>query len=425
MVHITEFTGGQGLPAVIANGMTFGGADRLTIPATPSLDFKNGFTFSTWIRIAQPQQNATLLQRKAKGKESLDIQINGTQSCFQITDAAGKVHRTQTCLDLPLESWHHIAFAAASKSRMALYLDGEEMFAMSLPVDIPPLDGPVSIAAAADGSGGFTGDLDEIQLSNVSRPADWIRAAFASQGPQAALLSVAGTEMGGSSAFDEFIMTTVQVVRNISLDGWIIIGTLFLMGAASWIVFINKAYTLWLAGKENNAFTAAFAGMSDPLAEQEKANGYSNSNLYRVYEGGCQVFNRRDECNCAASDFEIKTFKAALEKAYIDESKRLNSWMLLLTMSITGGPFLGLLGTVWGVMSTFAAMAEAGEANIAAIAPGVASALATTVTGLIVAIPALFAYNYLLSRIKTISADLQVFIDQFTLKLERLRGGAA
>jgi biopolymer transport protein ExbB len=94
--------------------------------------------------------------------------------------------------------------------------------------------------------------------------------------------------------------------------------------------------------------------------------------------------------------------------------------MVLLTMAITGGPFLGLLGTVWGVMNTFAAMAEAGEANLTAIAPGVASALATTVFGLIVAIPALFGYNYLSGKIKNITADLGIFVDDITVKLEQL-----
>jgi biopolymer transport protein ExbB len=91
-------------------------------------------------------------------------------------------------------------------------------------------------------------------------------------------------------------------------------------------------------------------------------------------------------------------------------------------MSISGGPFLGLLGTVWGVMNTFAAMAEAGEANIMAIAPGVASALSTTVFGLIVAIPALFGYNYLAGRIRDITADSGIFVDQFALKVASVYG---
>jgi biopolymer transport protein ExbB len=84
---------------------------------------------------------------------------------------------------------------------------------------------------------------------------------------------------------------------------------------------------------------------------------------------------------------------------------------------------MGLLGTVWGVINTFAGVAEAGEANLAAIAPGVASALACTLAGLIVAIPALFAYSYLSSQIKNSMADMNVFMGEFVTLVEEEYGG--
>jgi biopolymer transport protein ExbB len=90
--------------------------------------------------------------------------------------------------------------------------------------------------------------------------------------------------------------------------------------------------------------------------------------------------------------------------------------MVLLTIAISGGPFLGLLGTVVGVMITFAAIAATGDVNINAIAPGIAAALVATVAGLAVAIPALFGYNYLASSIKTIVSDMHVFVDEFISK---------
>jgi biopolymer transport protein ExbB len=91
--------------------------------------------------------------------------------------------------------------------------------------------------------------------------------------------------------------------------------------------------------------------------------------------------------------------------------------MVLLTIAISGGPFLGLLGTVIGVMITFAAIALSGDVNINAIAPGTAAALAATVAGLAVAIPSLFGYNWLNSRIKSISADNRVFVDEFVTRV--------
>jgi biopolymer transport protein ExbB len=101
----------------------------------------------------------------------------------------------------------------------------------------------------------------------------------------------------------------------------------------------------------------------------------------------------------------------------IREIQRLNSQMVVLTISIAGGPFLGLLGTVVGVMITFAAIAAAGDVNVNAIAPGIAAALVATVAGLAVAIPALFAYNYLIGRIQALTADMQVFVDELTTRI--------
>src|SRR5262249_4960433 len=113
----------------------------------------------------------------------------------------------------------------------------------------------------------------------------------------------------------------------------------------------------------------------------------------------------------------IAAIRAALDSTFVKESQRLNRLMVILTIAISGGPFLGLLGTVVGVMITFAAIAASGDVNVNAIAPGIAAALVATVAGLGVAIPALFGYNYLISEIKNVSADLQVFVDEFVTKM--------
>src|SRR6202011_2673526 len=99
-----------------------------------------------------------------------------------------------------------------------------------------------------------------------------------------------------------------------------------------------------------------------------------------------------------------------LDAGLAREQERLNTLMVLLTIAISGGPFLGLLGTVVGVMITFAATAAAGDVNINAIAPGISAALLATVAGLAVAIPALFGYNYFTVRIRDTYVDMQVFI---------------
>ena len=121
----------------------------------------------------------------------------------------------------------------------------------------------------------------------------------------------------------------------------------------------------------------------------------------------------------------ISIFETALDRASVKEVQELNSWMIVLTLGISGGPFWGLLGTVWGVMNTFGSLAEAAEANLSAIAPGVASALACTLFGLLVAIPSLFAYSYLITRMKKVNQDVRLFIDEFTGKVEEAYGDEA
>jgi biopolymer transport protein ExbB len=124
----------------------------------------------------------------------------------------------------------------------------------------------------------------------------------------------------------------------------------------------------------------------------------------------------------ALSGASIDAVKAAIDADLVRESHKLNAQMVLLTIAISGGPFLGLLGTVVGVMITFAAIAAAGDVNVNAIAPGIAAALLATVAGLAVAIPALFGYNYLAARIKNISADMQIFVDEFVTRVAEVHG---
>jgi biopolymer transport protein ExbB len=95
----------------------------------------------------------------------------------------------------------------------------------------------------------------------------------------------------------------------------------------------------------------------------------------------------------------------------------MNDRLVLLTLSVSGAPFLGLLGTVVGIMVTFGTIAMAGDVNVNTIAPGVAAALATTVAGLIVAIPVMFGYNQLATQIKELTASMEVYANELMGKI--------
>jgi biopolymer transport protein ExbB len=145
------------------------------------------------------------------------------------------------------------------------------------------------------------------------------------------------------------------------------------------------------------------------------------SSLYRIYHiGAAEIRHRFAQSGMRRPELSatsIAAIRAALDSGVVKEMQRLNRLMVVLTIAISGGPFLGLLGTVVGVMITFAAIAASGDVNVNAIAPGIAAALVATVAGLGVAIPALFGYNYLISRIKDLTNDIQVFVDEFVTKM--------
>ncbi len=157
---------------------------------------------------------------------------------------------------------------------------------------------------------------------------------------------------------------------------------------------------------------------------KEAQRAMRNASVYRIYHIGVEEIRYRLAADNAAEGTRrglagrsIQAIRATLDGGLVRESQKINRLIILLTICISGGPFLGLLGTVIGVMITFAAIAAAGDVNVNAIAPGIAAALLATVAGLAVAIPALFGYNYIISRVKDAKDDMAIFIDEFVTKM--------
>ena len=112
--------------------------------------------------------------------------------------------------------------------------------------------------------------------------------------------------------------------------------------------------------------------------------------------------------------------KVILEEAAGGEAMALEKGMIVLSTAVAGGPFIGLLGTVWGVMATFSGIAESHAATLNAMAPGVAAALVATVTGLLVAIPAMFAYNFMVTTIRNLTQELDGFASRYANQIEHV-----
>lgn len=116
----------------------------------------------------------------------------------------------------------------------------------------------------------------------------------------------------------------------------------------------------------------------------------------------------------------MELVKGVLERAVAREALSLEAGLILLAIAVSGAPFLGLLGTVWGVMDAFGGVAagNTGAATLQMMAPGVAGALITTVAGLLVAIPSMFGYNWLVHHLRVLTVEMDNFAQELAARYE-------
>jgi len=131
-----------------------------------------------------------------------------------------------------------------------------------------------------------------------------------------------------------------------------------------------------------------------------------------------ETFRARLDSAPKISPAQMRAVIAAMERAVGESALKLESYMNVLSMAVSGAPFIGLLGTVWGVMDAFSGIATAGNANLSAMAPGVAGALLTTVVGLLVAIPAMFGYNFLVASVRRMIVQCDNFAAEIASEIE-------
>jgi len=409
----------------------FDGNAYLSVMAAPSLNvtLETGWTFSTWIRIDAGQQPG-LLMLAQDSPNRIELGINGTTVTGRFLGPNATAVQTPGA-DLALGKWQHLALVAA-KDRLELFLDGRS--AGAIPITLTPMN-PALFVGGAEARTGFSGLLDEVQVAKTARSADWIKLSYRSQSPDFTVVNPGEDESSGGSDQNYFVI----ILQSLTVDGWVVIALCGVMFVISSLVMVMKGRLLALANRENRAFLEQYhslGGDADPTSldrdesEEEKAleesdmlsaivgehDHFQGSPVYHIYHAGVQELKRRlqgPQGDRPLTPEALEVLRARLDSAVVREGQKLNRNMVLLTIAISGGPFLGLLGTVLGVMITFAVIAATGDVNINSIAPGISGALLATVAGLAVAIPALFGYNYLLTQIKDITAEMRVFTDEF------------
>ncbi len=425
--------------SLIGGGVKLTGKSLIRVPDSASLRLlpDQGLTASVWLRIEQAQQAVVFALGAQAG--SLQLALEGSKLVARATSGAGAPASVTQPADLALGQWHHVAVSAGA-GKLTLYVDG--VAAGSAPVQLTELHGPFTVGS--DGTAAFlTGEIDEVEVAKTVRPAEWIKASARAQAADGNLV-VYGADGQKEGSQTSYIGT---IAKNLTVDGWVVIGICIFMLLSALVIMAAKATFLTRVERANERFLRDFRRLSgDSTALDSKSasdedddlitdapsmsqlageqNKYGASTLYRLYHHGVFELNKRlAHQTLSASRASILTpqsidaIRAAMDSSLTRLQQTLSSQMVMLTIAISGGPFLGLLGTVIGVMITFAAIAASGDVNVNAIAPGTAAALAATVAGLAVAIPSLFGYNWLNTRIKRISADNRVFLDEFVTRL--------
>jgi biopolymer transport protein ExbB len=402
----------DGPVALNANGLLGASAKfegkAITFAASGSVKAASGapYTLSLWIK-------PTNLQGQVWSQGGLQVSLDGDKVAARLgaLQLAGG--------PLAAGTWTHVAIALGS-GKAVLYVNGTEAAQADLPAGAAAIEGPISLGQ------GFNGEVDEVQVATAVRSADWVKLAAAAQRGDAKLVAsvsenedAAGGEEGGEGGYMGIL------IKSLTPDAKAVIAILLVMFVVAVWVMITKAMLVGKADKDNLVFLTRFRNANDDLLSLGKGAVHPNSSLFRLYQAGVRELDKRNVGQAGSQPLggaSIDAVKASIDADLVRENHKLNGGMVLLTIAISGGPFLGLLGTVVGVMITFAAIAAAGDVNVNAIAPGIAAALLATVAGLGVAIPALFGYNYLAARIKNISSDMQIFVDEFVTRVAERYG---
>lgn len=225
-------------------------------------------------------------------------------------------------------------------------------------------------------------------------------------------------------------------------QGKVIVCILCVGSALTWTIMLTKWQELRRCQRTAAAFLAQFRRERDPLHLFINNTQVPDCPLYNIYRMGAEEVSTRfgsgepkpvsggyktfgagpallevepvTERGCVNLD----TLRGALGRAIDGEILKLETNVSWLSTAVQGGPFLGLLGSAWGVMSVFASIGEQGTVRLGAVAPGISAALLATVVGLIVAVPSLFAYNWIAARIRHQTMEMENFADEFVSAVE-------
>ena len=216
-------------------------------------------------------------------------------------------------------------------------------------------------------------------------------------------------------------MTVLALISNASLPVQIVMVILLVASLVSWWYIFIKVFTIKRADKDASDFEHAFwtGGDLNQLYEGITSGRRHVRGMASIFEAGFNEFGRLKRQGGLETSDIMESSRRAMRAAYNREMDELDAHLPFLASVGSVSPYIGLLGTVWGIMNAFRGLANMAQATLTHVAPGIAEALIATAIGLFAAIPAVIAYNRFASSVDRLSVRYESFIEEFTNILQR------
>ncbi len=213
----------------------------------------------------------------------------------------------------------------------------------------------------------------------------------------------------------------VEIILHASPVVQAVIVLLAMMSLMAWTIAFAKRAQIRKAAKQAIAFQGKFDATNDLTQLYYELNNLDDKNkgMEKIFEAGYQEFVRLKKQGVSDINDLLAGTQRAMKVAFSKEAERLESQLPTLATVGSSAPYIGLFGTVWGVMHAFQSLGNIQHATLAAVAPGIAEALIATAIGLFAAIPAVIAYNNLSSRADKVLGQYEIFADGFLTVIQR------
>jgi len=204
----------------------------------------------------------------------------------------------------------------------------------------------------------------------------------------------------------------------------LVLAILVYFSVVSWAIIFYKFLVIQRAAKASTQFVAFFWATKRLDLIAQEVNNYDHSPLAALFREGYEELLRSQKSadgDEGGGEFRVAdNVGRALRRATTLETQRLERYLTFLATTGSAAPFIGLFGTVWGIMDSFRSIGATGSASLAVVAPGISEALVATAIGLVAAIPAVIGYNHFVNKVNIITGEMDNFSQEFINIVQRL-----